>query len=421
MDALAGKPVDAAVLRGYQARIAMAGFIGMMVSVAPILFSSFPVLLQPVSGEFGWGRGKISFALFAAMASATLLYPVIGALLDRFGSRAILLPGFGLFGLSVIGLSLMNGSTLLMLGLYALAGAMSTMASGVAIARALSRVFFGRRGIMLSLCLGVGGGIGGAAIPLATRFLVDAFGWRGAYLGLGLLPIALGMSAVFFLLHEPAEWGEEPLFRPFGPTAREVRRGPLVWLLLFSIFLTCAAVAGVQAHFIAIATDRGVDPTGAAAMFSAGAIGLMVGQFLIGFALDRMRSPWIIRAVYCVLLLGVVLVHLAGGKAFLLAGIALIGLAAGSEYGLLPYYLTRLFGLRSFGQLYGLVYAAAAVANGLGPVLMGLTFDRFHSYDSAFLVFEVGLTVSVLCGFAIRSFAFTPEGGPMRAAGQAVG
>ncbi len=82
-------------LRGYQARIAAAGFIGMIVSVSPILFSSFPVLLQPVSAEFGWGRGEMSFALMSAMFTATILYPLVGRLLDRYGSRAILLPGFG--------------------------------------------------------------------------------------------------------------------------------------------------------------------------------------------------------------------------------------------------------------------------------------------------------------------------------------
>lgn len=400
-------------LKGYQLRIAAAGFIGMMVSVSPILFSSFPVMLQPVSEEFGWGRGEMSFALMAAMIAATILYPFIGRLLDRYGSRAILLPGFGLFGLSVIGLSFMNGSQPLMLGLYALAGATSTMASGVAIARSLSRVFFGKRGMMLSICLGAGGGIGGAAVPLATRFLVDEFGWRGAYLGLGLLPLVLGMVSVFFLLREPPVDSPDPTFQTFGPSAGEALRSPSLWLILVSLLLTCAAISGVQAHFIAIAQDRGVAPTAAAAMFSAGALGMMAGQLLIGFALDKMRSPWIVRLVYVAILIGIALIHFASSDTMLLAGIVTIGLAAGSEYGLLPYYLTRLFGLRSFGQLYGVVYASAAVANGIGPVLMGTTFDRFGSYGNVLILFEFALVLSIVLMFAVRSFKFTPEGVPM--------
>ncbi len=140
---------------------------------------------------------------------------------------------------------------------------------------------------------------------------------------------------------------------------------------------------------------------------------------LIGFALDKLRSPWIVRVVYTALLLGIVLIQFASSDTMLLAGIAIIGLAAGSEYGLLPYYLTRLFGLRSFGQLYGAVYSSAAVASGIGPVLMGTTFDRFGSYGFALIIFEIAIALSILFMFAVRSFKFTPEGMPMSAPGGA--
>ena len=408
--ARAAAAAPGATLRHYQVRIAAASLVGMIVSVSPILFSSFPVLLQPVSAEFGWGRGAMSYALMAAMVTATILYPFMGRMLDRFGSRAILLPGFGMFGLSVVGLSLMNGSQPLMLALYALAGATSTMASGVAIARAVSRVFFGKRGLMLGICLGAGGGIGGAAMPLVTRLLIDQAGWRGAYVGLGLLPIAIGIPTVYFLLREPPVKSADPVFEPFGLSARESMRSPRLWLLLVSIFLTCGVIAGVQAHFVAIAGDRGIGATGAAAMLSVGAIATMAGQLSIGLALDKVRSPWIVRAVYAAILGGVALIHLSSSGPVLLTGIALIGLAAGSEYGLLPYYLTRLFGIRSFGTLYGCVYASAAIANGVGPVIMGTTFDSLGSYDSAFVAFEAAVAASVAAMFAIRAFVYRPDG-----------
>lgn len=93
-----------------------------------------------------------------------------------------------------------------------------------------------------------------------------------------------------------------------------------------------------------------------------------------------------------------------------------MGFSAGSEYGLLPYYLTRIFGMKSFGVIYGIVFAVATLANGIGPATMGLTFDRTGSYSGALLAFEIVTLVSALLMFAaIRQYAFHPDGKPLEA------
>ena len=42
-----------------QGRFAVAAFIGMIVTNNPILIIPFSLFLQPVSAEFGWGRGTM--------------------------------------------------------------------------------------------------------------------------------------------------------------------------------------------------------------------------------------------------------------------------------------------------------------------------------------------------------------------------
>ena len=107
----------------------------MGVSVFPILIAPFPVLLQPVSNEFGWGRSTLSLAILLATAIATLLYPFVGRALDRWGSRAILVPGFLMFGLSICALSLIGRHEPQLYLLYILAGACGTLPTGVAFGR----------------------------------------------------------------------------------------------------------------------------------------------------------------------------------------------------------------------------------------------------------------------------------------------
>src|SRR5262245_54415698 len=113
-----------------RARIAVGSFIGMIVSVYPILIMPFSVLLEPVSAEFGWGRSTMSLAILIATSTATVMYPFVGRALDRWGSRAILIPGYLMFGLAILALSRIESKPELFI-CYTIAGALSTLPTGL--------------------------------------------------------------------------------------------------------------------------------------------------------------------------------------------------------------------------------------------------------------------------------------------------
>ncbi|MEP7243711.1 MAG: MFS transporter [Gammaproteobacteria bacterium] len=399
-----------------KSRIAIGSFIGMIVSVYPILFTSFPVLLQPISAEFGWGRSTLSLALLFTTTTATILYPFVGRALDRWGSRAILLPGFLAFGLAISALSLINGSTTQLFLLYILAGACSTLTAGLAFGRALSRAFESNRGLMLGVCLGVGGGLGAAIMPLYTHWLVEAFGWRGAFLGLALAPLLVGVPTVFFLIHESLRSSGAAAALVYGHHLKEALRSANYWIVLAGIFIVNIVVGGLFGHFVAVASDLHVSSGTAASMLSAASVATLIGQFGIGIGLDRVKTPRLAFATFAAILGGALCIHHAHSAGLLFVGVVLIGLGSGSEYGLLPYFLTRLFGLRSFGQLYGIIYAASAVSYGLGPYVMGWTFDNLHSYQLAFIAFELALALGLALLFGLRRYTYSPEGNLMQAA-----
>ena len=54
--------------------------------------------------------------------------------------------------------------------------------------------------------------------------------------------------------------------------------------------------------------------------------------------------------------------------------------------------VSRYFGLRAYGEIYGCMFAIFTVGTGLGPVLMGLSFDETRSYKVALAVFGVALS-----------------------------
>ncbi len=396
--------------------VGVGSFVGMMVSVAPILIAPFPVLLQPVSETFRWGRSTMSLAFLLATSTATVLYPLVGRALDRWGSRAILMPGFVMFGLAICGLALISESKPELFALYVLAGALSTLPTGVAFGRAISRVFDSNRGLAFGVCLGVGGGIGSAVIPIYTHCLIESFGWRAAYVGLGLGPLAIGFPAALLFVREPAPKSAECSSTLFGLTLPEAIRTSTFPIVLAGIFILNLVVGGLLGHFVAIASDAHVGAGKAAAMVGVASFATMMGQLVVGVALDRVKSPKLALPTFILVLLGAVLIQNATSAASLFVGVVLVGFGAGSEYGLLPYFLTRLFGLRSFGQIYGVVYGASAVSYGLGTYVMGWTFDHQHSYFAAYVSFESALIVGLGLLATLRRYVYSTNGDLIRGA-----
>ena len=387
--------------------------IGMMVNMPSLVGSTFSLFLKPVSQEFGWGRDVMSFAVLLSVLVTTPMYPLIGRLVDRRGVRAVALPGMVLFGASVIGMALTTRAPIVFDLMFLVLSALATLVSGVVFGRAVAGAFDQARGKALGLCLGLGGGLGAAVAPLIAQALITSLGWRIAYAGLGLLPILIGFPVLMIFLKStgpspPAAQGVRAPEPAPGAGLLQAARSPVLWIIGALIFFSCFANNGMLVHLGALLTDRGTSAATAAAMLSAIALATSVGQITSGFLLDRVNSPYVGAPFAASLLAGLLLLHHGGTPAAQFSGVILFGLGIGSEYSLLPYYLTRYFGLRSFGQLYGAMYAVAAIAGGLGPYVMGSLFESTRSYGPALTIFEVGMAIAVCCIFALKRYVYLP-------------
>ena len=377
----------------------------------PVLYCSFPQLLQPVSMQFGWGRSVMPLALLTLAPVQTLLYPFVGLALDKWGSRRILVIGFSLFGLSMTGLSQLTGSVAQMVALYVVAASWGTLVTGVSFGRVVARSFTANRGLMLGICLGVGGGLGAAMLPPITQVLLEYWGWRGAYVGLGLIPIIIGASAALCLPSELAAGrGEVSAFDGANASVLAFFRLPVFWSLIGATLSSCMVINGLGAHLAAIAADLGLSERAAALQLSIFALAMMAGQFGVGRFLDRYQSPKLALPVFIALLLGVIQIQFATTQVALTTGVILIGLGAGSEYGLLPYFITRFFGLSAFGFLYATIYAASAVGSGIGPYAMGVAFDIAGSYRNALIGFEIASLGTLALIAWLPAYAYAVDG-----------
>jgi MFS family permease len=100
-----------------------ASIMGLAVGQGTVNLFCFGIFLKPVSADLGVARATLSSGLLWASVVTALATPAVGMLVDRFGSRPVMLPGIALFALSVAALSTMQASSLVFVYLlFALTG-----------------------------------------------------------------------------------------------------------------------------------------------------------------------------------------------------------------------------------------------------------------------------------------------------------
>ena len=111
---------------GYPGWRVVAAHLGVMVSFGSLLVYTFGIFLKPLAAEFHWSREEASRAFAIAAMTIAAVSPFLGAALDRFGPRRVVLPCFAVFGAAVLALSGMNGALWQFYALFVVIGMAAT-------------------------------------------------------------------------------------------------------------------------------------------------------------------------------------------------------------------------------------------------------------------------------------------------------
>lgn len=375
--------------------IVFGSFLGLIVGNITIYQFSFSVLIKPITTEFGWSRGMASSAILVAALFAAIGTPIVGWLIDRHGIKRITLGAIVLFGLATMSMSVVSSSYALFIALFAVLGLFSAGQAPLPYAKAISATFDAKRGLALGIAM-TGVGIGAALMPRIAQELNQSIGWRGAFIGLGLTVMVIALPAVAIFLREPVRSGKSGALALPGLTASEALKSKVFWILA-GAFISIPIVAnGVIVHLIPLLTDRGVPTATAVNVFASIGASLIIGRLLSGYLLDKFFGPNVAIAFVVMPAIGLVLLATTSDERLSLLGAVLVGLGLGAEVDLIGYLQSRYLGLRSFGQVYGYLFAIFTVGGGVGPFVMGMIFDRTGSYRPALIGFFCLLCVVVI-------------------------
>lgn len=373
-----------------------------------IHFYTLGAFVRPLEAAFGWSRTGISAASLVTAGVTILGAPFVGLAIDRYGARRVALLGLALYFPAICLLGLAGpGIWSWWLG-FLQVGLGATVAGWIVWTAGVTRSFSKRAGLGLGLAL-CGGGVSSALAPSFASLLIAHFGWRVAYLGLGLGTALVAVPVVLFGFR----LRDERLGRTGAPqvSARPSRatldyshlRRPEFWRLAVVALVVSCAVFGLSLHLLPLLVESGLGSASAAAVVGLGGAASVAGRLGSGLLLDRIHVRVLAPAMFGLPLLGCGLL-LAGAPIQWTGPLMAVtlGLALGAEVDLLAYCTSRYFDRERYGRVFGLLAAMTALGSGLGPLAGGAIHDGLGSYGyvpaAAAACFVIGGMIFVTLG-----------------------
>ena len=368
--------------------------LGLMVNTGVIEVFTFSVFLKPISEDLGFQRETIALAGIFGSLCATFATPMFGKAIDHFGLRRVHLPMICLYALSIALLSLLDKSFALMVGFFCLRGIAGSGQSPIAYSKAIAAWFDKERGLALGVAI-AGVGIGVAIMPLLANWLIGEYGWRIAFVGMGGAIIVFGFVPAFLFIREPLVHSDHMVAgRPAVPGSSfrdAVLHSWRFWAMTIAFFIGVVAINGMLTRVVPLLSDRGIPRTVAVTALAASGIALTIGRILSGWTLDRVHGPYVACTFFASAMIGIALLAMGAGGSVPFVATVLCGLGIGAEVDLMAFFVSRYFGLRSFGAIYGTLFALFSVGNSVGPYLMDVSFAHAGGYVPMMIAFVIAL------------------------------
>jgi MFS family permease len=381
----------------------LAGFLGSGVSNV-----TMAVALKPITEDLGWSRTLTSSAITIGSVVGGLLAPLIGPLADRLGPRILLPIGAGLVGTFVLCLSLTYEPWQFYATFVPARALAETLLTGVVPMTAVTNWFYSKRPRAIGL-VALSVPLGSFVLSLLYQFMIASYGWRSAFMMLGVaLWLFVVLPGLFLLRRQPEDMGvlpdgalpvavkspqAEPQFEPpiaaaeQSWTLKDAMRTRTLWLLVAAASFYSLSTGGIAFHMVAYFTDMTIQPAAAAGALSVMALTGAFGSGLWGALAEKFHPRTLGVATMLLAAAAVVLLTQVRGAPAAFFFSIIFGLSARGGFVLMHVLLARYFGRRSFGAITSVLEPFHKGGLGVGALMAGLAFDMSGSYQIVFLLF----------------------------------
>lgn len=347
----------------------------------------------PLIDEFGWSKAQ--FALLGSIPLFTLiLVPLAGRFTDRFGPRIAAMVGFTAVPLGFAAFTQMSGNIAEFFAIYLVQHIFGMLTTSLVFARVVVERFNAARGIALSILM-TGPPLAGAVLAPILGGIISDEGWRAGFLTMALVSGIGGWSAILLMGRggraSPRKQEETHLSRV---ELISLLRHPMLLLIVAGMFLVNLPQVFASTQLKLALLDLGASDSLATWMLSLYAIGVIVGRFISGLALDRFEPHRVALAALGLPAVGfLILATVAGSASILIVAVLLIGLAQGAEGDIGAYLVSHRFDLKNYSLLLSCVTMMIAAGSAVGSLILSVTLSQTDSYTPFLIVAAVATLI----------------------------
>ena len=371
-----------------------------MFATTPGQSDTFAMFIDSFIEEFGWSRTVVSSMYASATLVSGLTMFLVGRLVDKFGSKKMVIASAIVLGIACFLLSFVVSPFMLMVGFFLarLAGKGSLDLS----ASTLAPQWFRKRRALAIMLVGLGGTAGGMLFPKLNAWLIQSFGWREAYryLGAGLWLIFVPIILIFLVnkpedigllqdnAAQPDETDDEPVEEDeVSFTQAQALKTPAFWILTFAIFQASMIGTGIVLHFVSIFEQQGFDMGYTASVLGIKTFVGFATTMLAGLFMDRVkRQHWVLAGSMLLTVISYGLLAFMRDESMVVLYVLISGIAGGLMSLSVGVLKPNLFGRKFLGGVSGVTMAINVIGSAIGPLVIGAAFDLVGSYQGIILL-----------------------------------
>jgi MFS family permease len=382
--------------------------------------TSFSVFYVALLEDFPWSRAGSAGIQSMALITYTVLSPIVGGLIDRFGPRRVIGPGILVLTLGLVLCSSVETLTQFYIFYGVLTAAGVTCISIVPYTAILGHWFEKKRGLASGIAVS-GMGLGTFVLVPFSQHFINVWGWRFTFVILGVLVLIVLLPLnVALLRHKPQELGLLPdgLNMVQASNGKDIKedckgcpesdwtlqkalRTGNFWALVAFPFLAAIGIYFIIVHHVKFLVDMGIDKMTAAFIFALIGVISMCFRVFWGWLSDHIGREKTYTMGVIGMCLGVCSLLVIGArdeKWLVYVFFIFFGIGWGASAPILMATAADLFKGKIFGLIYGIVEGCFGIGGALGAWIGGYVFDRTQSYQWAFVL---AIVVFLLSGLII--------------------
>ncbi|MDP2743656.1 MAG: MFS transporter [Dehalococcoidia bacterium] len=379
---------------------------------AGVIHFGFTAVFEPIANEFGWSYVQISLAASLRGLETGLLAPIVGMLVDRWGSRKLVFGGIVISGLGLVLLSRINSLGMFYAAFILIAIGISSSSATVFLT---TLVHWFRRNLGIATGIATSGfALGGLLVPLVTT-LIDTYGWRTSMFSLGLGVWLIGLPLSLLIRNTPEQHGYLPdgdeskssaIDERHPPThkpevdivARQALKSSAFWHIAPAFMCQIMVINAVVVHVMPYLSTVGISRASSSLVASAIPVASILGRLSSGWFADRLDKKRAAATGFVLTGLGLLLFSFVspGRLWVILPFLLLFGIGWGASVTMRIALLREHFGRKIFGTVHGFTLGVTMVGNITGPALAGWVYDKWGSYQGIWLALVGVSAVSVL-------------------------